>query len=54
MYISVKILTHVNDIFICFSGSNVLGSYAAEKRDVTSKTWLLQGRTLNLFTLAHA
>lgn len=37
-----------------FSGSDVLGSYAAEKRDVTSKTWLLQGRALDLFTLAHA
>jgi len=43
-----------NDMSVFFSGSDVLGSYAAEERDVTSKTWLLQGRALNLFTLAHA
>lgn len=39
---------------VFFSGSDVLGSDAAEKRDVTSKTWLLQGRALNLLALAHA
>lgn len=43
-----------NDTFVFFSGSDVLGSYAAETRDVTSKTWLLQGRALKLFTLERA